>query len=192
MKKYVVCLLCLASLLVLTACGTAQSAPQEPEKEVADSPVAPETVPTTPVEFSNGRACVSLALPEGWEYEPIENSDMGIMYGIRFRPTELTEVTVINEPFLAADKEPEPIVPTATIGFFNGPFGVCGTGLAEESKTLSDGTEVRVGYYDGSPNWSFVSFRAANETLAAINDGLVGQDAEDALALILAANHFPA
>lgn len=185
MKKIVVCLLCLASLLALTACRTAQSAPQEPEKEVIDSPAVPETVPTTPVEFSNGMASVSLALPEGWEYEPIENSDIGIVQGIRFRPTEPTEVTVINEPFLAVDEEPEPIVPAATIGFFNGPFGVCGTGLAEESKTLSDGTEVYVGYYDGNPNWSFVSFRAANETLAAINDGLVGQDAEQALNIIL-------
>lgn len=56
-------------------------------------------------------------------------------------------------------------------------FGVCGTGLEEETVTLPCGAEANVGYYDGSANWSFL---CADNGYVMLNEGLSGDLAETA------------
>lgn len=56
-------------------------------------------------------------------------------------------------------------------------FGVCGTGLREESFPLPCGANMNVGYYDGSKNWSFL---CADNGCVMLNEGLSGDLAETA------------
>lgn len=56
-------------------------------------------------------------------------------------------------------------------------FGVCGTGLEEETFTLPCGAEANAGYYDGSKNWSFL---CADNGYVMLNEGLAGELAERA------------
>lgn len=48
-------------------------------------------------------------------------------------------------------------------------FGVCGTGLKEESLTLA-GDSVSAGYYDGDKNWTFLSYQGKNSGIVAWAD----------------------
>lgn len=188
MKKVLVAV-SLVFLLALAACNSHTTAPADepdaPDKQITVLPIPTETEAVTPVSFQNDTMTVSLNLPDGWEYESIEDPNMGIIHGIRFYPTTPAEVTVINERCLEVGEESQFYRPSATIGFYNGSFGVCGTGLQEEQAILSNGTEVCVGYYDGNPDWSFVSFRAIDKTLAAVNDCLIGADARQAYDILL-------
>ena len=71
-----------------------------------------------------------------------------------------------------------------TVSCSNEKFAVCGTGLTEREMQLNDATKVYVGYYDGSENWSYVSFRSVDEYCSVINNGLTGDDANTALEAI--------
>ena len=46
-------------------------------------------------------------------------------------------------------------------------FGVCGTGLTEKRTVIND-NEVTVGYYDGSPEWSFAVFTSEDPRIYAV------------------------
>ena len=46
--------------------------------------------------------------------------------------------------------------------YWSDSFGVCGTGLKEETLTLA-GDSVSAGYYDGDKNWTFLSFQGKNQ-----------------------------
>ena len=46
-------------------------------------------------------------------------------------------------------------------------FGVCGTGLTEK-RTVISGKDVTVGYYDGSPEWSFAVFTSEDPRIYAV------------------------
>lgn len=154
--------------------------------EIVGDRIPEAPVITRSAVFEDGCKTVTLQIPEGWDFEAIEASDDGIASGLRIWPTEPETVTVYHEPYLAAGEESSLDLPLGfTVAFYAYPFGVCGTGLREEKAVLPDGTAVYVGYYDGSPDWSFVSFRAANETLAAINQGLTGANARQALDIVL-------
>ena len=48
-------------------------------------------------------------------------------------------------------------------------FGVCGTGLKEETLTLA-GDAAAAGYYDGSKNWTFLSYQGKNSGIYAWTD----------------------
>lgn len=63
-------------------------------------------------------------------------------------------------------------------------FGVCGTGLEIEKDTLNDGTEIVLGYYDGSQDWSYGTFDKNDKKLVGWNYGLKGEDAETVLEII--------
>ena len=153
--------------------------------ELVDTWIPEVSVVTQPVTFENGCKSVTLQIPEGWDFEPIEASDSGITSGLRIRPTAPETVTVYNAPYLAEGEESSIVFPHATIAFYDYPFGVCGTGLKTETRTLSDGSDVGVGYYDGGTDWSFVSCHLFDQTLAAVNNGLTGTDAEQALDIVL-------
>ena len=153
--------------------------------ELVDAWIPEVSVVTRPASFEDGCKSVTLQIPEGWEFEVIEASDNGIASGLRIWPTTPETVTVYNEPFLAEGEESSIVFPHFTVAFYDYPFGVCGTGLTSETQTLPDGTEVCVGYYDGSSDWAFVSCRLFDETLAAVNNGLTGTDAGQALDIVL-------
>lgn len=44
-----------------------------------------------------------------------------------------------------------------------GSFGVCGTGLEEETVTFPNGMTARIGTYDNAENWSFIFFPGETE-----------------------------
>lgn len=190
MKKFLVAV-SLVFLLALAACNSHSDVSETPNThEIAVLPVPTESIPTRAATFENGCKSVTLQIPEGWDFEAVESSDSGIDSGLRIWPTEPKDVTVYNEPFLAVGEESAMIFPSVTIGFYGYPFGVCGTGLKEETRTLSDGTEICVGYYDGSTDWSFVSFWPLDKNLAAVNNSLTGADAEQALNIMLSLTYF--
>ena len=70
------------------------------------------------------------------------------------------------------------------VRYYKDGFGVCGTGLTTEDIVLDDGNTAHVGYYEGVGAWSHVSFSYEIPSFAAVNFGLVGNDAEEALAII--------
>lgn len=93
-------------------------------------------------------------LPEGWTYEVCpEGSDQLRTgeYGIHFYPEEAKEGFI-------------------ELGYVE-LFGVCGTGLEEETVTLA-GDEANIGTYDHGSNWDFVSFRGVNEGIVALTYGV--------------------
>lgn len=53
--------------------------------------------------------------------------------------------------------------------YWSDSFGVCGTGLKEETLTLA-GDSVFAGYYDGGKNWTFLSFQGKNSGIVAWAD----------------------
>ena len=93
---------------------------------------------------------ISIRLPEGWYYELCEVDNENLItgdYGIHFYPEGVKEGYVE----LA----------------YTSSFGVCGTGLVEEKMTLA-GSQVNVGYYDGSDIWNFIVFQGENEKIVAL------------------------
>ena len=97
---------------------------------------------------------ISLTIPEGWEYElcPVDGDVYQTgMYGIHFYPEGEREFNG-NENFIEVD--------------YTDNFGVCGTGLEEQTVTLA-GDTAEVGYYDGSPVWDFVAFEGKNKGIVA-------------------------
>ena len=50
-------------------------------------------------------------------------------------------------------------------------FGVCGTGLTEKQTTIA-GMNASVGYYDGSSNWSFMTFPDLGQWYVVQKDGV--------------------
>lgn len=67
-------------------------------------------------------------------------------------------------------------------------FGVCGTGLEVKNDTLNDGTELTIGYYDGSDNWTYVVFAKDDKKVVGWNYGLKGEEAEEVLEMIKSIN----
>ena len=83
---------------------------------------------------------ISISLPDGWSYElcPIDSDNLvNGMYGIYFYPDDVTngyvEISYIDS------------------------FGVCGTGLEEESATIA-GQPANIGTYDNHEYWDFIDF----------------------------------
>lgn len=93
---------------------------------------------------------MSLQLPEGWEYEVLEQTGERDYYGIAFRPTGCE-----GEVIFAC---------------YPGGFGVCGTGLKEEAVTVA-GFEALKGTYDNAPVWDFISLRNAPGDYVFLNRG---------------------
>lgn len=100
------------------------------------------------ISYEHDGFCVSVPILYGWEYMIEEYSADGMSYGIGFRP----------------DRE------EGWINFHYWPsFGICGTGL--ETKEFGNGT---MGIYDGSMNWSFISYPASKGNFVATLKGING------------------
>lgn len=84
---------------------------------------------------------ISLSIPDGWRYEtcPMDSGKLtNGLYGIRFYPEDATEGYIDL--------------------FYIDSFGVCGTGLVEETATIA-GNPARIGTYDNHAYWDFISFQ---------------------------------
>lgn len=162
-----ICLL--AAALLLPGCaGTQVQNPEEPAEapaseevaevsadsenalpEDADAPAetdAPASEPDANRVYAVGPyGRISVELPEDWEAEVYaagsEWSSPGL-YGMHLHP-ESEETGYIDLNYTQA-------------------FGVCGTGLSQETVTLA-GEEASVGTYDDHEMWNFISFRGALE-----------------------------
>lgn len=85
---------------------------------------------------------IQLEVPDTWEFEicDVDNERLGASsYGIILKPISEAKGSV-------------------EVGYCDG-FGVCGTGLESKSVILAN-NEAHIGYYDGSSNWSFISWAA--------------------------------
>lgn len=158
-------------LLLLTGCAGTEETVTSNETETGQEEVlAQETVqqPETSLEETEteetkgservvqdgpyGR--ISLTIPEGWVYETCPVGDERLLsaaYGIQFHPADVTEGYI-------------------EVGYHTN-FGVCGTGLSEETTTLA-GDSARIGYYDGNSAWGFISFDGKNKQIVALSSNV--------------------
>lgn len=68
-----------------------------------------------------------------------------------------------------------------TLYYYNGPFGVCGTGRTDKEIKLNNEQSASIGYYDNNEEWSDISFYEINRNIAFLNYGLEGNDAKEAI-----------
>ena len=103
---------------------------------------------TDSVSYEHDGFGVSIPLLSGWDYQIEEYHADGMSYGVSFQP--------VGEE--------------GWIDFHYWPFfGVCGTGL--ETKEFGNGS---MGIYDGSMNWSFISYSASKGNFVATTHGVDG------------------
>lgn len=134
--------LLLALLMLLPAgCGT----------QTTGTPQQTPT-PTETVTASGTAGTLRVQVPDGWKYEicpegTLDGSDAE--FGVKIRPDSGSDSCVQL--------------------YWSDSFGVCGMGLKEETLTLA-GDSVSAGYYDGSKNWTFLSFQGKNSGIVAWAD----------------------
>lgn len=105
-------------------------------------------IATDSISYEHDGFGVSIPLLSGWDYQIEEYHADGMSYGVSFRP--------VGEE--------------GWIDFHYWPFfGVCGTGL--ETKEFGNGS---MGIYDGSMNWSFISYPASKGNFVATTQGMNG------------------
>lgn len=110
-------------------------------------------------EYKKGFINMKLPIAKGWEYEIVDDE----YPGIRVKKTGSKEYFELR---------------------YYGIFGVCGTGLKEESTEFPSGHKVRIGYYDGSEDWNFVSFYDTAGDYAATNCGVEGENVNTAILML--------
>lgn len=149
--------LCLAVMFTVTGCGRTTGQPEvgtSPEKtdterntddttgeqQVASSSgtAEPSGADTASVVGPYGQ--ISVYIPATWTAEAIPVDGDGMMFGL---------YGLILKPKDAPDGQIEL--------FCSDNFGVCGTGLTQEEKTLA-GYPVHVGTFDNHAHWDFITF----------------------------------
>lgn len=134
--------LVLALLFLLPAgCGTRTASAAQPTPAPAETVTASGTAGTLRVQ-----------VPDGWKYEvcpegTLDGSETD--FGVKIWPGSGSDSCVQL--------------------YWSDSFGVCGTGLKEETLTLAGGS-VSAGYYDGDKNWTFLSFQGKNSGIVAWAD----------------------
>lgn len=160
MKKFVI-LLILSMVLAFGGCKTLSHNEEEDKTARAETEkMEPSQAETLKVQDESAKAVevvqggpygeISISLPLGWSYEvcPIDSDNLSAgMYGIHFYPEGVTKG----------------YVELAYIDF----FGVCGTGLAEQTVTLA-GSSANIGTYDNHEYWDFISFQGECEGMVAL------------------------
>ena len=154
----------LAAALLLSGCGastgseSADTLIPEMENTVSESAGSGETVPEDTNDTVEDPARIyakgpygriSVVLPDDWVYQTYSvNSDHSNngSYGMWIRP---------------ADED------TGYVDlFYMQMFGVCGTGLEQETATIA-GDEASIGTYDNHEMWDFINFRGINKGVTA-------------------------
>ena len=143
------------------------------------APVLKENgVPSTPINNENyqkysktiDNTKIELNIPNDWNYEEVPRNEENDFYKYALKIYKNDE----NQ--------------YATLYFYNNKFAVCGTGRTSESLILNNGKEATIGYYDGSENWSDISFYKIQEYIAIVNCGLVDNDAKEVIEFIKTIN----
>jgi len=157
MKKTVMVLLLTVSLSLNGCANTAASSSTEKnteqhedvttmsidssEQESSESETTTPSTASTRIEQGGPYGKLSLSIPAGWHYEiyPMDSEKLSYgLYGIQFSPEDVTEGYI-------------------TLAYIDN-FGVCGTGLAEETQTIA-GKSVNIGTYDNHSYWDFIAFK---------------------------------
>lgn len=159
MKKLAV-LLALSAGLLLYGCGNKTAPETKAPEDAAKETEAPETEAKETGEKGDSLVVqggpygqLSISLPAGWEAEacPVDSGRLvSGMYGIRFYPEDVSEGGI----------------ELAYMDF----FGVCGTGLSEETAVIA-GSKASVGTYDGHEYWDFISFKEEYEGIVVLTYG---------------------
>lgn len=124
------------------------------QAEVCGLPLA-----DTEVTCSHENLRISLKIPEGWDYETEEYNEDSGRFGIRFFPEGCS----------------------GSVGlYYYDFFGVCGTGLETRDITFEGGRKGRMGLYDGSDIFSFITF--PDQELPTGSFVVLNEGAEDWLA----------
>ncbi len=113
---------------------------------------------------------IELNIPNDWNYKEVakdEENDF-YKYGLKLYKNDENQYAILY--------------------FYNNIFGVCGTGRTSENITLNNGNEATIGYYDGSKNWSDISFYMINEYIAVLNNGLIDNEAQEVIEFIKTIN----
>ena len=115
--------------------------------------VSPSTpTPAETVTASGTAGTLRVQVPDGWKYEVCPEGtldDSEACFGVKIWPDSGSDSCVQL--------------------YWSDSFGVCGTGLKEETLTLA-GDSVSAGYYDGNKNWTFLSFQGKNSGIVAWAD----------------------
>ena len=146
-----------ALLLALSGCSRGTESPPSSPQPVTrqqdpwaeGGPIDPDAVMEHDAVLSGPYGTLSLHLPALWDYDLLEpnNDDLRSgLYSIRFHPRRSSGYV--------------------EVGYYD-QFGVCGTGLAEETVTLA-GQEASKGVYDDHPYWDFIAWRGDLEGIAAL------------------------
>jgi hypothetical protein len=132
--------------------------------------VSPSTpTPAETVTASGTAGTLRVQVPDGWKYEVCPEGtldDSEVCFGVKIWPDSGSDSCVQL--------------------YWSDSFGVCGTGLKEETLTLA-GDSVSAGYYDGDKNWTFLSFQGKNSGIVAWADPNAGwfSDKGDQLLAVL-------
>ena len=177
-SKKMICLFA-AALLLAGCAGPADSVPEQSSAQPIQTPDHAEpgsaqvpgdsVLAGIPVYAPGPYGKISLILPEDWVYQPYasgsENSNSG-SYGMWIRPAD-QETGYIDLCYMHS-------------------FGVCGTGLKQETITLA-GDEASAGTYDDHSMWDFIAFRGSNEGMNAqsvMADSWPSHEQEKALSIL--------
>lgn len=115
---------------------------------------------------------IELDIPNDWNYEEIPKSEGNNNYRFTLK-------------FYKNNSEQY-----AMLTLRDDLFGVCGTGREEEDIILNNRKKACIGYYDGSKNWSDISFYETNKNLVIVNYGLVDDDAKEVIEFIKTINIY--
>ena len=116
----------------------------------------PTPAPAETVTASGTAGTLRVQVPDGWKYEvcpegTLDGSETD--FGVKIWPGSGSDSCVQL--------------------YWSDSFGVCGTGLKEETLTLA-GDSVSAGYYDADKNWTFLSFQGKNRGIIAWVDPNAG------------------
>ena len=123
---------------------------------------------------SKGYANISVTLKDGWEYDIVDETDTN-EFAINIYPAGQSQNKI-------------------RIAYFNG-FGVCGTGLEQETIMLGR-YEAWMGTYDNNTVWDFISLQGLPGDYAILNEGgekwwsEYGEDAMQILATLKVADGY--
>ena len=126
----------LLALLMLLPAGCGAQTTGTPQQTPA---------PTETATVSGAAGTLRVQVPDGWKYElcpagTLDGSETD--FGVKIWPDSGSDSCVQL--------------------YWSDSFGVCGTGLKEESLTLA-GDSVSAGYYDGDKNWTFLSYQGKKQ-----------------------------
>ena len=168
MNKKLLSLLCLP--LLLTGCNTATTLPMPTtdQKPVVDSlpsqipDSASESAPAAETITQRGPyGSITVSIPAEWSYELLDADDTALLsaeYGIHL--------------YLSDDAEKY-----IEIGYCSS-FGICGTGLETETRTLA-GDEANICYYDGLNMWNYVFLYGKNDGILATSHSVDSWEESD-------------